>query len=121
MVGRQQIQTPTLFLYKPINANEGTTAAHILITMNAIMRKVTFTLGQPEHWPNMTDVEKQEMEELSKVRNGYLHAYTQDVDTSKDIPFAKTLALVEDLTGGKMHLVDPLHMSFVEPFKALKQ
>ncbi len=80
------------------------------------MRKVTFSLGQHQYRPNMTKEETQRMEEITRTRNGILHAYTQEVDMSKDLPFVKTMALVEDIDEGQMYIVDPLRITFDEPY-----
>lgn len=89
--------------------------------MDAIMRKVKFRLlAQIGYTPGKNEAEVRESEELTKERCGYLHAYTQDVDTSKDLPFVRTLALVEDATDGRIHIVDPSLMSFVEQYEHKK-
>ena len=97
------------------------TAAPNLLTMNAIMRNVKFRLlAQNGYRPGMSEEESREADELTKELSGYFHGYTQDVDTSKDTPYVKTLALIEDSADGHMYAVDPLLMSFVEPYEPEK-
>lgn len=78
------------------------------------LRKVTFTLGSYEFLPEATPKEAEEMEELSKERWGYFHRWVDDVDTSKDIPYIKTMALVEDSTDGTVHMVEYQNLKFEE-------
>jgi len=78
------------------------------------LRKVTFKLGCYEFHPDATPEEKAEMEALSKERNGYFHRWVDDVDTSRDIPYVKTMALVEDAEDGKVHIVETYNMRFTE-------
>lgn len=54
----------------------------------------------------------EEMEELSKERSGYFHRWVDDVNTSKDIPYIKTMALVEDNADGSMHMVEFKNLKF---------
>ncbi len=82
--------------------------------MRKDLRKVTFTLGSYEFLPDPTPKEKEEMEELSKVRSGYFHRWVDDVDTSKDIPYIKTMALVEDNADGSIHMVEFHNLKFSE-------
>ncbi len=77
------------------------------------LRKVIFSLGSYEFHPDATDAERQEMEELSKERQGYFHRWVEDVDCSKEIPFIKALALVEDAESGKMHKVEANNLRFI--------
>lgn len=56
----------------------------------------------------MTREEREEEHELGRMRDGYFHRWVDDVDTSRDIPYLKPMALVEDFEDGKMHLVDYL-------------
>lgn len=78
------------------------------------LRKVTFTLGSYEFLPDLTPNEMEDMEELSKVRTGYFHRWVDDVDTSKDIPYIKTMALVEDNADGTIHMVEFHNLKFSE-------
>lgn len=73
------------------------------------LRRITFTLGSYEFIPNPTP---KEMEELSKERSGYFHRWVDDVDTSKDIPYIKTMALVEDNADGSIHRVEYQNLKF---------
>lgn len=54
------------------------------------------------------------MEELSKERSGYFHRWVDDVDTSKDIPYIKTMALVEDKADGSIYMVEYNNLKFSE-------
>lgn len=78
------------------------------------LRKVIFTLGSPEFFPDPTPEEQMEWEELSKERSGYFHRWVDDVDTSKDIPYIKTMALVEDTTDGTVHMIEYYNLKFSE-------
>lgn len=78
------------------------------------LRKVTFTLGSYEFLPNSTPKEREEMEELCKQRAGYFHRWADDVDTSKDIPYVKTVALVEDSADGSVYMVEYFNLKFSE-------
>ena len=78
------------------------------------LRKVTFSLGRYEFHPDPTPKEEAEMEELSKERKGYFHRWVEDVDTSKDIPYLRPLALVEDIEDGSMHTVEYYNLRFSE-------
>lgn len=78
------------------------------------LRKVTFTLGSYEFLPNSTPREMEEMEELCKQRTGHFHRWIDDVDTSKDIPYVKTMALVEDSADGSVYMVEYSNLKFME-------
>jgi len=78
------------------------------------LRKVTFTLGHYEFHPDATSEENAEMNEFSKERNGYFHRWVEDVETSKDIPYVKTMALVEDFESGLVHMVEYTNLKFTE-------
>ena len=80
-------------------------------------RKVTFSLGRYEFDPDTTPLEISEMEEMTKERQGYFHCWTNEVDTSKDIPFVKAMALVEDLADGKVYMVDYNLITFMDHVK----
>ena len=54
------------------------------------------------------------MEELIKERTGYFHRWVDDVDTSKDIPYIKTMALVEDEADGTVYTVEYQYLKFVK-------
>lgn len=77
------------------------------------LRKVTFSLGYPEFYPNQTPQEEAQMRELSKERNGYFHRWVEEVDTSKDLPFIKSVALVEDCENGKLYTVEYQNLKFI--------
>lgn len=76
------------------------------------LRNITFTLGEPEYLYEATQAERKEMEELSKERTGFFHRWVEEVDTSKDIPYIKPMALVEDISDGSMHLVEYYNLKF---------
>ena len=76
------------------------------------LRKVIFSLGTYEFIPDATDKEKQEMDERCKERHGYFHKWIEEVDSSKEIPFVKTMALVEEANNGKFHEVDIHNLRF---------
>ena len=71
-----------------------------------------FSLGTYEFIPDATDKEKQEMDELCKERRGYFHRWTEDVDSSKEIPCVKTMALVEEAESGKIYEVEYYNLRF---------
>ncbi len=54
------------------------------------------------------------MEDFARERNGWFHRWVEDVDTSKDIPYVKTMALVEDLEDGSIHMVEYNNLKFTE-------
>lgn len=76
------------------------------------LRKITFSLGRYEFYPDTTPKENAEMEEYSKERNGYFHCWVNVVDTCKDIPYIKTMALVEDIENGSVHMVEYYNLKF---------
>lgn len=78
------------------------------------LRRVTFTLGSYEFIPDPTPKEMEEIEELTKERTGYFHRWVDDVDTNKDIPYIKTMALVEDNADGLIHMVEFQNLKFLE-------
>lgn len=101
----------TLFLYKPIN-RQCREPGGILNYMLKDLRRVTFSLGNYEFIPNPTPQEQIQMEELSKERQGFFHCWVNDVDNSKDIPYIKTMALVEDESDGTVHMVEYQNLKF---------
>lgn len=54
------------------------------------------------------------MEDYSKERDGYFHRWVDDVETNKEIPYVKTLALIEDTADGKVYVVDFNNVNFTE-------
>lgn len=78
------------------------------------LRKVKFRFGPYEFHPNSTEQERQEMEDYSKERDGYFHRWVDDVETNKEIPYVKTLALIEDTADGKVYVVDFNNVNFTE-------
>ena len=73
------------------------------------LRKVTFFLARDGFIPD--DATPEENAE-TKERNGYFLGLVNDVDTSKDMPYIKTMALVEDLDDGSVHMVEPFNLTF---------
>lgn len=73
---------------------------------------MSFSLGCYEFDPDATPKEEAEMEELSRKRDGYFHRWVDDVDTSKDIPYIKTMALIEDCADGSVHMIELSNMKF---------
>lgn len=80
--------------------------------MSNTLRKVIYRLGNSEFWPDATEEDQEEMAELSKERRGFFHRWAEDVDTSKDIPCIKPMALVEDAETGEIHFVEPFKIRF---------
>lgn len=78
------------------------------------LRKVKFSLGCFEFDPDATPKEQEEMEYFAKERNGWFHRWVEDVDTSKDIPYVKPMALVEDHEDGSIHMVEYYNLKFTE-------
>ena len=78
------------------------------------LRKITFQLGRYEFHPAASPKDKAEIEELTKVREGYFHRWVDEIDNSKDIPYVKTMALVEDIADGKVHMVEYDNLKFSE-------
>lgn len=76
------------------------------------LRKVSFRFTPYEFHPDRTETEEKEMEELSKEREGYFHCWTEDVDTSKEIPYIKKMALVENPEDGSIHMVESCNLHF---------
>ena len=74
------------------------------------LRKVTFFLV----WDGFNPADDATPEENAetKERNGYFLGLVNDVDTSKDMPYIKTMALVEDLDDGSVHMVEPFNLTF---------
>ena len=72
------------------------------------LRKVTFFLARDGFIPDATPEENAE----TKERNGYFLGLVNDVDTSKDMPYIKTMALVEDLDDGSVRMVEPFNLTF---------
>lgn len=70
----------------------------------------------PEYHPDATIEEQKEMEDKSKERTGIFHCWVNDVDTSKDVPYIKTFALVEDIKNGEVHKIEYENMKF-DPLK----
>lgn len=82
--------------------------------MCKFLRKVKFFLGRYEFRPDTTPEEEAEMKEYSKEREGYFHRWVDNVDNSKDIPYIKTMALVEDSVDGALHEVEYANLTFLK-------
>lgn len=82
--------------------------------MRNSLRKVSFKLKHYEFDPDTTPNQEAEMKRLSKEREGYFHRWVDDVDNSKDIPYVKTMALVEELENSSMHVIEYYNLTFKE-------
>ncbi len=78
------------------------------------LRNVTFRLGNYEFNPDADIKEEAEMQDRCKERSGYFHRWVDDVETNKDIPYVKTMALVEDAEDGKIHTVEYYNLQFID-------
>ena len=78
------------------------------------LRNVTFRLGNYEFNPDADSNKEAEMQSRSKERRGYFHRWVDDVETNKDIPYVKTMALVEDAEDGKIHTVEYYNLQFID-------
>lgn len=81
--------------------------------MEIPLREVRFQLLNYEYLPDARQAEIEEMNNLTKERMGYFHCWTNDVDTSKDLPFIKKMALIEDIETGEIHMVEYTKFKFV--------
>lgn len=80
--------------------------------MEKFLRKVKFTLA-PYECHTDEDLRK-DNEERSKIREGYFHRWIEDIDTSKDIPYIKTVGLIEEIGTGKLYVTDYYNINFVQ-------
>lgn len=80
--------------------------------MRADLRQVEFSLVAMGYIPDLSPNEEKEMQEDTRKRTGYFHRWVEDVDTSKDIPYVKTMALVEDSEDGRVHMVEYSNIRF---------
>ncbi len=64
--------------------------------------------------PDASPKELAEYECCSQEREGYFHRWMDDNETGKDIPYVKTVALVEDAESGKMNIVEYYNLRFVK-------
>lgn len=78
------------------------------------LRKVKYLLEKCGFDPDATTDGRAEMEERAKEHDGYFHRWVDDVDTSKDIPFIKTVALIEDKESGKLYTTESANIRFVK-------
>lgn len=82
--------------------------------MRTNLRKVIFSDLHREIYPSNVDQDfREEMEESSKKQTGYFHRWFEEVDTSKEIPCIRPVALIED-EDGKLHQVDYLNVQFIK-------
>ena len=79
------------------------------------LRKVFYCrTAVPGLEPGLSEEQWQAMIEDAKVREGYLHCWTQEADTSGDVPVAKSVALVEDAEDGRIYPVEYKLLAFKE-------
>lgn len=71
-------------------------------------------MAVPGFRPGLSEEQWRAMIEEAKVREGYLHCWTQEVDTCADVPVAKSMALIEDIEDGRIYLVDYQLLAFKE-------
>ena len=76
-----------------------------------------FKLGRYEFDPEATPEEQKRMEEYSKDRQGYFHRWVDDIDMSKDIPYVKTMGLVEDAGDCSLCRVEIEDIHFIDKMK----
>ena len=55
-----------------------------------------------------------EMEIKAKQREGYFHKWVEDLDLSKEIPYIKPIALIEDRESGELKMVDYYLVTFID-------
>lgn len=79
------------------------------------LRKVKFWLGQDELWPEMSEKEQNEMDELSRKRDGVFHCWTNVEEQSPESGNfrEKKMALIEESSTGKMFYIDPMNLKFL--------
>ena len=77
------------------------------------LRKITFCLLKDGYLPNLPAAEEEKREELLRERKGYFHKWVEDVDCSKEIPFIKPMALVEEAESGTLYEVAPYNIRFI--------
>lgn len=75
------------------------------------LRKVLFSQMKWEF--NFDEKEQNDINRLAKEREGYFHCWTEDVDNSKDIPFVKKMALIEECETGEIKKVDYNLIKFI--------
>ena len=76
------------------------------------LRKVTFRLLKDGFQPDLTPEQMVEKMDFNRSRQGYFHRWVEDVDTSREIPCIKPMALVEDAENGKIHMIDFYNLNF---------
>ena len=87
------------------------TAAQVSFMCNNL-RKITFCLLKDGYLPNLLAAEEEKREDLLRERKGYFHKWVEDVDCSKEIPFIKPMALVEEVDSGKIYEVEYYNIRF---------
>ena len=75
-------------------------------------RKVLFS--QMKWELSLDEKEQQYVDALAKEREGLFHGWTEEVDYSKDIPFIKKMALIEECETGKILKVDYNLVKFID-------
>lgn len=76
------------------------------------LRKVRFS---QMNWEiGFDDKEQDEINKLAKERYGYFHCWTEEVDNSKDLPFVKKMALIEECETGKIKKIDFNLIEFID-------
>ncbi|MDE6809868.1 MAG: hypothetical protein K2J42_07265 [Muribaculaceae bacterium] len=78
------------------------------------LRKVSFCKKKYEFYPDLNANEQAKEQELTKFRDGYFHKWVEEPDNSKDIPYVKTMALIEGIEDGEMYLIDSANIKFVQ-------
>ena len=63
---------------------------------------------------SLDDNGQQHVDALSKEREGLFLCWTEEVDDSKDIPFIKKMALVEECETGEIRKVDYNLIKFID-------
>lgn len=76
------------------------------------LRKVLFS--QIKWELSLDDNDQQDIDALSKEREGLFHCWTEEVDNSKDIPFIKKMALIEECETGKILKIDYNLIKFID-------
>jgi len=83
------------------------------------IRKVCFTLVNPQNWefnPDETEQEREELEGQMKEREGYFHCWTEDEIISPESGnyIVKKVAIIEDVATGEMHEIPHENFKFIK-------
>lgn len=98
-----------------LTAEEGSPEADIVIYMCKELRKVFYRRSVlPGYEPGLNEEQRKAILEDTKVREGYLHCWTEEVDSSGGIAVAKSVALVEDAADGRIYPVEYQLLAFKE-------